>query len=118
MILMVSGGWSDEDVSTSEEVAVVLTRADALPSEVQTATDPYFEGYIQALVDMHYAEYQVTVIVKDKDVWLANLPNNKLYANSIISFVKDVPGVKEVHVLMGFLLKRWSCRRNMWRGLR
>src|SRR5690349_15248184 len=79
------------------EVAVVLTRSDSIPLEVQTATDPYFEGYIQALVDMHYAEYRVVVIVKNRSVWLANLPNNKLIANSIISFVKDVPGVTDVH---------------------
>jgi hypothetical protein len=78
------------------EVAAVLTRSDSIPAEVESATDPYFEGYLQALVDMHFAEYQVVVIVKDRNVQLANLPKNKLIANSIISFVKDVPGVKEV----------------------
>lgn len=94
-------GLMGEEVSPGEEVAVVLTRSDSVPSEVQTATDPYFEGYIQALVDMHYAEYRVVVLVKDRNVWLANLPKNKLIANSIVAFVKDVPGVKEVYVLDG-----------------
>ncbi len=85
----------------NQEVAVVLTRSDSVPLEVQTSTDPYFEGYIQALVDMHYAEYRVVVIVKNRSVWLANLPNNKLIANSIVAFVKDVPGVADVHELNG-----------------
>jgi hypothetical protein len=79
-----------------EEIAVVLTRTDSIPVEVGASTDPYFEGYLQALVDMHYAEYGVVVIVKDRNVYLANLPSNRLIANSIIAFVKDVPGVKDV----------------------
>jgi len=38
---------------------------------------------------------------KNHKVWLANLPKNKLLANSIVSFVKDIPEVKEVIVLDG-----------------
>ncbi len=86
---------------TASNVAVILTRKDSIPEEVENASDPYFEGYIQALVDMHYAEYRVVVLVKNKKVWLANMPSNKMLANSIVSFVKDVPGVAEVHVLNG-----------------
>lgn len=85
----------------AQEVAVVLSRRDSVPEEVQEASDPYFEGYIQALVDMHYAEYRVVVLVKHHKVWLSNMPSNKMLANSIVSFVKDVPGVEEVHVLNG-----------------
>jgi hypothetical protein len=91
--------WADEP--SPNDVAVVLTRTDSIPHEVQEATDPYFEGYIQALVDMHYAEYRVVVMVKHHNVWLSNMPGNKMIANSIVSFVKDIPGVKEVHVLNG-----------------
>lgn len=94
-------GFSDDQLLQTSEIAVVLSRADSIPPEVHTATDPYFEGYIQALVDMHYAEYRVVVIVKDRNVWLANLPSNKLISNSIVSFVRDVPGVKEVTELNG-----------------
>ncbi|MEN9654410.1 MAG: hypothetical protein RL235_522 [Chlamydiota bacterium] len=85
----------------SDEVAVYMSRADSVPREVHTAHDPYFEGYLQALVDMHYAEYRVVVIVHDRKVYLANLPSNKLTAQSIVSFVKDVPGVEEVQQLNG-----------------
>ena len=99
-LLILTGGYLfAENEMDSSEVAVVLTRADSIPLEVEKAPDAYFEGYIQALVDMHYAEYRVVVIVKDRKVWLSNLPKNQLIANSIISFVKDVPGVKEVLVL-------------------
>lgn len=86
---------------TPAEVAVILTRTDSVPDGIEKAPDAYFEGYIQALIDMHYAEYRVVVITKDKKVWLANLPKNELTAKSIVQFVKDVPGVKEVLVLDG-----------------
>lgn len=95
-----SGVWADE-VSSNEEIAVVLTRSDNIPVEVEEATDAYFEGYVQALIDMHYAEYGVVVISKGRKVWLFNLPKNKLIANSIVAFVRDVPGVKEVEILQG-----------------
>lgn len=83
-----------------QEVAL-LSRRDTIPEEVQTATDPYFEGYLQALVDMHYGEYRVVVMVKQHKVWLANMPHNKMLSHSIESFVRDVPGVEDVHVLNG-----------------
>ncbi len=84
----------------SEEDLAALSRSDNLPPEsLEGASDTYFEGYIQALIDVHYYEFQVVVIVKDRDVWLSNLPKSKLIASSIISFVKDVPGVKSVKVL-------------------
>src|SRR5690348_5955713 len=83
------------------EVAVVLTRTDSIPDGVEKAPDAYFEGYIQALVDMNYLQYSVVVISKDKHIWLANLPKNELTAKSIVQFVKDVPGVKSVQVLDG-----------------
>lgn len=96
------GAWADTAV-TSEEVAVIepvlLTRTDSLPVEnFEDATDPYLEGYIQALVDVHFYEYQVVITVKDHTVILSNLPKNELLATSIISFVRDLPGVKSVEV--------------------
>jgi hypothetical protein len=97
------GMYAEEGVHTDQhEVSVVLTRSDNLNAEsIHSATDPYFEGYIQALVDLHYYEYRVVVLVKNHKVWLANLPKNKLLANSIVSFVKDIPEVQEVIVLDG-----------------
>lgn len=77
----------------------ILTRIDSLPEEnLKDATDPYLEGYIQALVDIHYYEHRVVVIVKNHRVYLANLPKNELVAMSIVEFVRDLPGVKSVEV--------------------
>src|SRR5579872_7215954 len=99
-MLSASFGMAEEEASAlNEEVAVVLTRSDSIPSDVHKATDPYFEGYIQALVDMYYAEYGVIVIVNGHKVWLANLPSNELYAKGIVAFVQDIPGVEAVYVL-------------------
>lgn len=100
-LLAVSTSFAAEGAGEASHIAVVLSRKDSIPEEVEDASDAYFEGYIQALVDMNYAEYRVIVMVKDHNVWLANMPNNKMLAHSIVSFVKDVPGVKEVHVLNG-----------------
>ncbi|PIS01580.1 MAG: hypothetical protein COT84_01530, partial [Chlamydiae bacterium CG10_big_fil_rev_8_21_14_0_10_35_9] len=80
-MFFVISAFSNESRNIEKDVAVVLTRSDSIPLEsIEEASDPYFEGYIQALVDMNYAEYQVTVLVKDKEVWLANLPVNQLIA--------------------------------------
>ena len=86
------------DVAMAPDVNV-LTRADSLPEgNYEEMPDVYLEGYIQALVDMHYYEHRVYVSVKDHKVYLSNLPHNEMLSKSIISFVRDVPGVKSVEV--------------------
>lgn len=76
-----------------------LSRKDSLPSDHLTNVDDfYLEGYIQALIDTHYYEMNVLVYVDHGVVYLYNLPKNNLTSNSIISFVQDVPSVKEVKV--------------------
>ena len=75
----------------ADDVAAIR-RADNIPEEILDKNDDeYFEGYLQALVDMHYYEYKVVVMVKDGNVWLANMPKNAMYADSIVSFLKEVP---------------------------
>ena len=92
------------EVEESKEVAdasdvFFMSRAESLPdAKMEDNSDHYLEGYIQALVDMHYYEHQVVVLVEDRTVYLYNLPNNSLLANSIISFVQDIPCVCEVKV--------------------
>ncbi len=76
-----------------------LSRKDSLPSDHLTNVDDfYLEGYIQALIDTHYYEMNVLVYVDHGVVYLYNLPKNNLTSNSIISFVQDVPSVKEVKI--------------------
>lgn len=79
--------------------AFFMARAEAFPDQkMEDTTDHYLEGYIQALVDMHYYEHKVVVLVDDHVVYLYNLPHNELLCNSIIAFVEDVPCVCEVRV--------------------
>jgi hypothetical protein len=87
------------EVALIEPDIYLLTRADSLPREnMEEVSDAYLEGYIQSLVDTHYYEHRVTVIVKDHNVTLYNLPHNDLLSNSITGFVMGVPGVKSVEV--------------------
>lgn len=88
----------DSSLSYNDEGAMIgLRRADSIPEELlDGSTDNYFEGYIQALVDTHYYEYQVVVYVEDHVVYVSNLPKNGLLSNSIVGFIRDVPGVCDV----------------------
>lgn len=89
------------------------SRADALPVEnFDGVSDTYLEGYIQALIDMHYYEYQVIVKVEGGKVYLSNLPKNALLGNSIIAFVKGLPNVKEVEVCNTLSQERISYRQT------
>ncbi len=94
-------------IFSEEELAVILTRSDEIPCEsLEEGSDAYYEGYIQALVDMHYYEFRVIVIARNQNVWLGNLPKNKLISKSILSFVAEIPGVKKVKELKGEVLEK------------
>lgn len=68
--------------------------------------DAYLEGYIQALVNSHYYEFNVLVYVENGDVYLYNLPKNALIKNSILNFVRDLPEVTSVTEVKKFPRKR------------
>lgn len=89
----------DQEVADASH-AFFIDRAEAIPDKKmrENNTDHYLEGYIQALLDMHYYEHQVIVLVDQGVVYLYNLPNNALLSNSIIQFVQDLPCVEEVEV--------------------
>lgn len=96
-ILFSSFAYANEEIDVA-----ALNRSDNIPVDsLEGSDDQYFEGYLQALVDMHFYEYKVVVLVKDRNVWLANIPKNEMTAKSIVSFLKDVPGVKRVVVING-----------------
>jgi hypothetical protein len=106
-------------VLAAEEVAKIdpefsaIKRGDNLPVQhFEHATDPYLEGYIQALIDIHYYEYGVIVVVKDHRVYLSHLPRNELVAKSIVSFVQDLPGVQAVEVKEELSLQEVEARRK------
>jgi hypothetical protein len=85
----------DEGVSS-----ISLERAATVSLEkLKHADDEYWEGYLQALLDMNYNEYCVKVTVNDRVVYLAHLPENRLLANSIIAFIEDFPGLKKTYAV-------------------
>ncbi len=68
----------DEVIAKFDPELSVIKRSDSLPVETfEHATDPYLEGYIQALIDANYYEYNVIVVVKDHKVTLYNLPKER-----------------------------------------
>ncbi len=80
--------------------AVPPSRSDEIPqTHVAWASDEYLTGYLQALVDMNYFEFQVKVIAKDGIVYVFNLPCNPLLSQSILCFLYDVPCVKAVEAI-------------------
>ena len=92
---LVAGDREDGEKAAKNQIE----RKDQIPvTTFEKASDAYLEGYIQALVDMHYYEFQVIVVVHDHKVYLGNLPHNALLSNSIVAFVQDVPGVASVEV--------------------
>lgn len=91
------GEESEEIYLTGYRDAKSLSRTDNIPpGQLANVEDHYLEGYIQALIDVHYYEFEVLVYVKDNEVTLYHLPNDKLIADSIISFVNDLPDVESV----------------------
>jgi hypothetical protein len=76
------------------------SRSDNIPhNHLIGVDDDYLTGYVQALVDMHYYEFQVRVIVIDRVAYVFDLPYNALMSYSILRFIGDVPclcGVQSV----------------------
>ena len=87
----------EELIAKSGKKDYLLSNLASLSSEhFEDSTASYLEGYIQALLDVHYYEFGIVVYVKDRDVVLYNLPDNALFTNSIITFVENLPEVKSV----------------------
>lgn len=59
-------------------------------------SDTYLEGYLQALIDTQFHGSKVVAIVRNNRVYLANLPENRAEAKSIIAMVEESPGVLAV----------------------
>lgn len=77
-------------------------RSDQVPPEsLVRGDDEFLEGYLQALIDMHYYETGVGVHVVDGVAYLSNLPANCLVRDSILCFVGDHPLVCDVAAVEG-----------------
>jgi len=92
----------DEEVSQASDkknTRLSISRKDSIPQDrLSEVDDHYLEGYIQSLVDSHYYEMNVLVYVKERKVFLYNLPKNTMIAHSIVEFVSDLPDVDSVEV--------------------
>ncbi|NGX62330.1 MAG: hypothetical protein K940chlam9_01827 [Chlamydiae bacterium] len=76
---------------------VPRSRSDEIPrNHIAGMCDEYMTGYVQSLIDAHYFEFQVRVIVHDGIVYVFNLPNNALIGQSILCFIYDIPCVEGV----------------------
>ena len=85
----------------------LCAQPESTPSQhLSSEEDAYLEGYIQALVNSHYYEYDILVYVENGDVYLYNLPKNALLRTSILSYVEDLPEVKSVTPVEKFPEKR------------
>jgi hypothetical protein len=81
-----------------EPCHMVPKRSDIIPhSSTEEINDCFLEGYLQALIDLHYYEYKVQVAVDGDNAYLSNLPSNKLLADSIMNFIADHPLVQCVY---------------------
>ncbi|MBJ7450023.1 MAG: DUF1207 domain-containing protein [Parachlamydiales bacterium] len=71
-----------------------------VPEEhVNADNEQYFEGYLQALLDLNYYECGVDVLVKKGTVYLYNLPKNGALAGSIYNYVQTIPGVNCLEIV-------------------
>lgn len=104
---------SNEIVKIDPELSAIKHK-DSLPVEnFNDVSDSYLEGYIQALIDANYYEYYIIVTVKNHNVYLSNLPKNDLFANSIVTFVRDLPGIKSVEVVPTIPEETLESRKKM-----
>lgn len=73
------------------------SRTDNIPqTHVAWENDEFLTGYIQALIDTNYYEFQVRVVVREGMAYVFNLPCNDLLAESIICYIYDVPCIRGV----------------------
>jgi Protein of unknown function (DUF1207) len=58
--------------------------------------DAYLQGYIQSLLDVHYNEVCVQVVVRNGYVYLSNLSSSTIGHQRIVCFVRSLPCVRGV----------------------
>ncbi|WP_348663791.1 DUF1207 domain-containing protein [Chlamydia vaughanii] len=90
-----SSGNCPDCKSFSKEV----TRSDQLPENIQGSENScYLTGYVQSLVDMHFLDSRVQVVVEDGVAYLFSLPVDTVVSTAIIDFIRDLPFISSVEV--------------------
>lgn len=68
------------------------SRRDNIPIDhVKCGDDDYLTGYVQSLLDMHYYEFQIRVIVVNRTAYLFHLPCFEPFAYCVCRFISDLP---------------------------
>ncbi len=91
-------------IAENDEQPVKRIQTIELPEDIQTkrshdennskiSQDKYLEAYIQGLLDAKFPKNKVTITVRNGDVLLANLPDDKQLADCIVNFVKKFSSV-------------------------
>lgn len=76
-----------------------LRRCDTIRKDHPYVIDEKFlQGYVQALVDIHFDELCVNVRVQGCTVYLSNVPLDRQLRRALIKFVRDFPFVRKVCV--------------------
>jgi len=84
---------------------------------IQNPSDNYLEAYIQGVLDTKYPHSKVTVAVRNGEILLHKLPENKQQARSIVAFVEAVTdrSVKEEKPVISLTSKKNT--QKEWYGI-
>ncbi|MBB64047.1 MAG: hypothetical protein CMO81_03190 [Waddliaceae bacterium] len=88
-----------EDAKPSPKVIAPPTKTFTPLHPVEVADSSYLEGYLQSLLDTHYAEYDVVISVENGIASIYNIPPNESIAASVVMLIQDQPTIKSVVVM-------------------
>lgn len=76
-----------------------VIRSDQLPAQIlESDSDCFHTGYVQALLDMHFLDSQCQVVVNSGVAHLFSLPTDPASAEAIVQFVQDLPFISSVEI--------------------
>lgn len=95
-LLFVSSCFSEEN---SQSIDDSLSSKISLDRFTEEWNDSYIEGYVQALLDLHYRDYFLRVQVERQTLYLYNLPIEQKVQESIFSFIEAIPCTTGISIL-------------------
>ena len=89
------------------EDSLVAYVAERLPLHpVEPMESSYLEGYLQAILDTYYHEFEILVAVNRQEVTLFNMPLNPMISERIVTYIEDFPSVTQVILADDDMLSR------------
>ena len=80
--------------------------------QLPNQNDAYLQGYVQALVDMHYPDDAIAVQFQQGHATLSHMPIIAERRQRIITFVQDIPEVKSVSLAESEATKKPRTQTN------